>query len=129
VPDVVYRINQNQVSLVYAPRTGLPANPQAASVGLLLTEFRASLDDTLFGKGVPPNARLEETRVNGERAFFISGAPHTFFMRDPSGALRDERSRLAGNTLLWSRRQDGLTFRLESALARDAAVSMAESVR
>jgi hypothetical protein len=128
-PDAVYRVSQNQVSLVYAPRPGLPANAQAASVGLLLTEFRATLDDTLFGKGVPPNARLEEVQVNGERAFFISGAPHTFFVRDPSGTVRDERSRLAGNTLLWSRRADGLTFRLESALGRDAAIAIAESLR
>jgi hypothetical protein len=129
VPDAVYRPNENQVSLVYAPRTGLPPNAQAASVGALLTEFRASLDDTLFGKGVPPNARLEEVQVNGERAFFISGAPHTFFVRDPNNNLRDERSRLAGNTLLWSRRADGLTFRLESALGRDAAVEIAESLK
>jgi hypothetical protein len=129
VPDGVYRVNQNQVSLVYAPRTGLPANAQAASVGALLTEFRASLDSTLFGKGVPPNARIEEVVVNGERAFFISGAPHTFFVRDPGGNIRDERSRLAGNTLLWTRSADGLTFRLESALGRDAAIAIAESLR
>jgi hypothetical protein len=129
VPEAVYRASQNQVSLVYAPRPGLPRNAQAASIGALLTEFRASLDDTLFGKGVPPNARLEEVQVNGERGFFISGAPHTFFVRDANNNLRDERSRLAGNTLLWSRRADGLTFRLESALDRDAAIAIAESLR
>jgi hypothetical protein len=126
-PDAVYVASPNQVSLVYAPRAGLPAAPQAASVGLLLTEFRATLQDAFFGKGVPANARLEEVRVGAGRAFFISGAPHSFFYLDPSGQTRDERSRLAGNTLLWE--QSGLTLRIESALGRDDAIRIAGSVR
>src|SRR6185295_8291216 len=63
---------------VYAPRAGLPPAPQSASAGLLLTEFRATLDESLFQKGVPPAARLEEVRVAGGRGFWISGAPHSF---------------------------------------------------
>jgi hypothetical protein len=126
-PDAVYVFNTNQVSLVYAPRQGLPQAPQSISVGLLLTEFRATLDETLFQKGVPPNSRLEEVRVGNSRGFWISGAPHSFFYRDPSGNVQQDRSRLAGNTLLWE--QNGLTLRLESALERDETIRIAESLR
>jgi hypothetical protein len=126
-PDAAYVVDANQASLVYAPRAGLPAAPQAASVGLLLTEFRAALDPGLFGKGVPPGARLEEVQVNGARGYWISGAPHTFFVRTQPNQVRDERSRLAGNTLLWE--SNGVTFRIESALDRDSAIRIAESLR
>ncbi len=113
-PEAVYVAGPNQVSLVWA-------SP------VLLTEFRARLDETLFQKGVPPNARLEEVRVGGTRGFWIGGAPHSFFYRDASGNVQQERSRLAGNTLLWE--QNGLTLRLESSLDRDAAIRIAESLR
>src|SRR6266542_2651604 len=107
-PDALYVFNANQVSLVYAPRPGLPQAPQSISVGLLLTEFRAT---------------LEEARVGASRGFWISGAPHSFFYRDPSGNVQQDRSRLAGNTLLWE--QNGLTLRLESALERDESIRIA----
>jgi len=126
-PDAVYVLNASQVSLVYAPRATLPRAPQGASVGLLLTEFHATLDETLFQKGIPPNARLEEVRVGASRGFFISGAPHSFFYRDASGTVQQDRSRLAGNTLLWE--QNGLMLRLESALDRDESIRIAESLR
>jgi len=127
-PDAVYALNPNQVSLVYSPRPGLPAAPQTASVGLLITEYRATIDQQLlFGKGVPPGGRVEEVRVGESRAFYISGAPHVFFVRDARGQVVDERSRLAGNTLLWE--HNGLTLRLESALDRDAAIALAAKVR
>jgi hypothetical protein len=113
-PDAVYVFSPNQVSLVWA-------SP------VLLTEFRARLDETLFQKGVPPNARLEEVRVGGGRGYWISGAPHSFFYRDAAGNVQQERSRLAGNTLLWE--QNGLTLRLESGLDRDNAIRIAESLR
>jgi hypothetical protein len=126
-PDAVYVFNTNQVSLVYAPRADLPQAPQSISVGLLVTEFRATLDETLFQKGVPPGGRLEEVRVGANRGFWISGVPHSFFYRDPSGNVQQDRSRLAGNTLLWE--QNGLTLRLESALERDESIRIAESLR
>jgi hypothetical protein len=126
-PDAVYVNGADQVSLVYAPRPGLPPAPQPAGVGLLLTEFRADIDASLFQKGVPPTARIESVRVGGNQGYFISGAPHSFFVREPNGNVRDDRSRLAGNTLLWE--QNGITNRIESALGRDGAIRIAESLR
>jgi RNA polymerase sigma factor (sigma-70 family) len=125
-PDGVY-LTTGLLSLVYAPRQSLPPVPPASGVGLLLTEFRATLDTSLvLGKGVPPGTRVEEVRVNGNQGFWIDGAPHLFF-RESNTSMRDVPPRLAGNTLLWE--QAGLTLRVESALSRDAAMRVAASVR
>jgi RNA polymerase sigma-70 factor (ECF subfamily) len=125
-PDGVY-VATGQVSLVFAARPSLPAVAQAGGVGLLLSEFRASVDaNMLVGKGLPPGTNLMDVQVNGGRGFWIEGAPHLFF-REPNGNMRDSPARLAGNTLLWE--QGGLTLRIESALQRDAALRIAEQVR
>jgi anti-sigma factor RsiW len=125
-PDGVY-VATGQVSLVFAARPSLPAVAQAGGVGLLLSEFRASVDaNMLVGKGLPPGTNLMDVQVNGGRGFWIEGAPHLFF-REPNGNMRDSPARLAGNTFLWE--QGGLTLRIESALQRDAALRIAEQVR
>jgi hypothetical protein len=65
--------------------------------------------------------------VNGGRGFWIEGAPH-LFLRNPNAATyTDEPARVAGNTLVWE--QGALTLRLESALSREAALDLAESLR
>jgi RNA polymerase sigma-70 factor (ECF subfamily) len=125
-PDAVY-VSNGQVSLAYAARQSLPAVAPAGGLGLLLSEFRASVDtNLLIGKGVPAGTRLQEVQVNGGRGFWIEGAPHLFF-RESNGNVRDVPARLAGNTLLWE--QGGLTLRIESRLERDAAMRIAEQVR
>jgi hypothetical protein len=126
-PDAVYVSNANQVSLVYASRSAVPSSPQSPGVGVLLTQFRAVLEEPLIQKGLPPGTRVEEVRVGTSRGYWISGAPHSFIYRDVGGSMREDRSRLAGNTLLWAR--DGVTLRLESALDRDEAIRIAESLR
>jgi hypothetical protein len=126
-PDAIYLLPEtNAVSVVYTARAGLPAVPQAGGLGLLLTEFRASIDrDLLFGKGLPPGTNLEQVQVGAAPGYWIAGAPH-LFVRTPNGGVRDLPARLAGNTLLWE--QNGLTLRLESALDRDAAIALARTV-
>ena len=128
VTDGVF-LSNGVLSLVYAPRDALPPVAQANGVGLLLTEFRAALDTNMvLGKGVGPNTRVQEVRINGNRGFWIDGAPHLFFRESPTSAsMRDVPPRLAGNTLLWE--QAGVTLRLESALTQAAATRIAETVR
>jgi hypothetical protein len=126
-PDGIYAgTGSGQIWLVYAPRDGLPPMTAAGGVGLLLTEMNVSLDpNLLMGKGVPSATRLDEVQVRGNRGFWLEGAPH-LFLRDATGSITDMPPRLAGNTLLWG--QSGLTLRLESALPRDAAISLAETL-
>ena len=129
-PDEVYLSNTpvgGQVALVYYPRADLPqANP--TGLGALLTEFTGEVHSTVaFGKGLPPGTRVQEVQVHGERAFWIDGDPHTFFYFDARGQVQTESTRLAANVLLWEHGQP--TLRLESALPRDAALSLAASVQ
>jgi hypothetical protein len=113
-----------QVTLLYGPREGLPATREP-DVALILTVFRGETAP-FIQKGLPAGARLTEVVVSGGRGYWIEGAPHAVIFRDSSGALREERSRLAGNTLLWER--GGLTYRLESGLGQDDAIRIAESI-
>ncbi len=128
-PDAVYldrTVPGGAVTLVYAPRPDLPASP-ITGVGLLLTEFRGTIESDLFGKGVGPDTTLTPLSVGGESGWWLEGAPHAFFYHAPDGQLRPDRIRLAGNTLLWE--HGPLTLRLEAKLTRDAAVRLAESAR
>jgi hypothetical protein len=124
-PDAVY-VSSGQVWLVYASGDELPSAPEVAGIGLLVSEFRATVDpQVLLGKSIPPGTRVDEVQVGVNHGFWIEGAPHVF-LRYANGSFADAAPRLAGNTLLWE--QGGLTLRIESALQRDAALRIAESV-
>jgi hypothetical protein len=113
------------VTLVYRPRPGLPA-AELTGAGALLSELRGAVDDRTVIDKFARDARVELVRVNGARALWIEGA-HEVAMLAPDGRIVVERVRLAANVLLWER--DGITFRLESVLTRDAAIRIAASVR
>jgi hypothetical protein len=101
------------VSLVYRPRAGLPRS--TAGVGALLTVIPGG-DIGFLKKILGVGASIEGVDVNGAFGAFISGDPHVL----------DPPSRLAGNTVVWVR--GDTTYRLESALGRDAALRLARSV-
>ena len=115
-----------QVNLVYAARPSIATSP-LAGVAALFSEFRGSVDPGLFVKVLGPDATVEELSVNGQRGFWIAGAPHQFFYRDAAGNIYPESLRLAGNTLIWE--QDGLLLRLEAQVDRATALRIASSVR
>lgn len=123
--DEVY-VQGNQVTLVYLARASLPPAHESG-VGMLLTQFRGSIEPGLFGKGLGPGTSLEQVSIDGKPGFWIEGKPHLFFYRDTRGQVHSESIRLAGNTLLWE--QGELTLRLESALSKDEALRIAFSVR
>jgi hypothetical protein len=132
-PAEIYLLDQDEgamVSFVYPVGPGLPASDETG-VGALLTQFQGEADRGLIEKGLQDTGvqetELEVISVGGEPGFWISGAPHGFFfVCYDAGECREERYRLAGNVLLWE--QDGVTLRLESALSRDDALAIAESV-
>src|SRR5438105_5608499 len=129
-PDDVY-LQENtppggQVALLYAPHPGLP-QASTTGVAVLLTEVQASFETGgPILKGLPPGTRLEEVSVNGARGYWIDGDPHVFFFKDAQGHIQTESTRLAANVLLWE--SGALTLRLESALDRDAALAIANSL-
>jgi hypothetical protein len=128
-PDEVYLLDPppgGQVALVYDPRPDLPP-AGSTGVGLLLTEFLGNVHATgVVGKGLPAGTSLEAVQVNNSPGYWITGDPHSFFYLDVRGQARTETTRLAGSVLLWEQRD--VTFRLEAALAKDAALEIAASV-
>jgi hypothetical protein len=132
-PQEIYLLGRDQsamVSFVYPVGPGLPASDKIG-VGALLTQFRGEADRDMIEKGLMSDGAgetlLEAVTVGGQQGFWISGAPHTFFVVCYDGGdCRQERYRLAGNVLIWE--QDGVTLRLESALPREEALAIAESV-
>ncbi len=128
-PDAVYfdsGVPGGAVTLLYGPRADLPQSA-TPGVGLLLTEFRGNIEPAFFGKGVGPGTTLTPVTVGGAAGWWLEGAPHIVFYRAPDGQVRQDRIRLAGNTLLWE--HGALTLRLEAQLAQDEALRIAESAR
>ena len=125
-PDAAYvdETKRGQVSLVWAARGDLPATIEPG-VGLLMTEFLGSVDSGFFDKVLGSDTTVEPVLVDGRRGYWLRGAPHFFFYTGPGGVVQDER-RWVGDALIWS---DGpVTYRLESALGRDATIRIAESL-
>lgn len=128
-PDEVYLARvptEGMVSFVYRPRSGLPESP-TGGVGALLTQFPGRTDDPVAEKGVGPAATVEPVEIRDGHGFWIEGEAHLFVYRDIDGEPRYEEYRLAGNVLLWD--ENGVTYRLESALDKERAISIARSLR
>jgi hypothetical protein len=113
--------------MVYRARPGLPSSSNTGA-GMLITEIRA-VASPLIEKSIGSGAKVERLTVDGDPAFFISGAPHGFAYTVPgTDNTNFEEQRLAGNTLLVDR-SDGVLLRIEADIPRDRAVQIAESVR
>ena len=125
-PDAVYvdRDTEARVSLVYEPRPGIP-EAEETGVGLLLTQFRSTLDEGLFKKLLDQDVRVRFVSVAGHEAYWIEGQ-HELLLVDRFGNVVPDTARLAGNTLIWE--VDGITLRLEADIDLVEALRIAESV-
>lgn len=124
-PPVGAFVFANRVALVWPERPGLPADP-STGIGLLISEFRGTVDRGYYTKTLDTDARLTPVTVDGNRGYWISGPPHFFFYVDPSGRIVDDVHRIVGDTLIWS---DGdVTYRMESQLGMEDAIRLAESL-
>ena len=66
--------------------------------------------------------------VNGANGYWFGGTAHEFVYLDRRGEYQQDRARLAGNTLVWTR--GNYTYLLEGpTLSRDAALKLALSLR
>lgn len=118
MPDEVY-LTSDQVTLLYYPSENFPATSRPGA-GMLLTEFRGTEIDYIH-KSVGPGTSVEPVAVSGTSGYWLEGDPHVVVFGETG------EKRLAGNTLLWVRGE--LTLRLESALSKEQAVSLAESLQ
>ena len=124
-PDTVW-FREGRVSLVWKAGLGLPET-RASGVGLLLTEFRGSVNQDFFQKMIGPGTTISPVMVGGVAGWWISGEPHEIVYLDPRGEIIGDTRRVVGDTLLWTR--GDLTFRMETSLGRGAALGLAETIR
>jgi hypothetical protein len=122
-PDAAF-ISRGRVALLWEARPGLPAGSDG--IGLLISQFRGTVDEGYYEKIVDSGATPEPVRVDGARGYWIAGPPHFFMYIDGNGDPVDDSHRLVGDTLIWT--NGDLTFRLESTLGRDGAIELAESL-
>ena len=85
------------------------------------------IDDSLIKKIATPDTSGALVSVNGDRGWWISGAPHELLIEQPDGQIGSFPAAIAGDTLVFAR--DGTLYRLESSLGRDATVAIAEGLR
>jgi hypothetical protein len=121
-PDAVYA-GDGRVSLVYGERAGY-ARANAIGAALLVQEFPARVEP-FIQKTIGESSDLERLTIDGDPAFFITGAHG--FAYEGAQDVRFEQQRLAGNTLLVER-ADGLLIRVEGEIGRDRAVAVAQSI-
>lgn len=125
-PPATAWLLDGRLSFVWPAGPGLP--PTAApGIGLLLSEFRGSLDAGYFEKIVDSGTTLTTISVDGVTGYWISGASHEIVFIDAQGQPVFDSRRSVADTLLWAR--DGVTYRLESGLGRAATLAIADAMR
>ena len=77
-------------------------------------------------KALGPGTTVDPVSVDGDRGWWISGDTHELRFLRPDGEAGQLPTRLAGDTLVFSR--DGTLYRFETALGRDATLAIAESL-
>ncbi len=96
-------------------------------IGLLISQFEGRVDPGLYNKIIDSGSKLTRVTVDGSQGWWISGAPHFFYYIDPDGKAVEDSHRQVGDTLIWT--TGDVTYRLESSLGMEAAISLAESLR
>jgi hypothetical protein len=94
---------------------------------VLFSQFTGRLEPAVISKGIGPSTRLTAVSVDGGRGFWLEGSPHFLVFRDTSGEYREDRLRLAGNTLVWE--HDEVLLRLEGLPSLADALRIAASVQ
>jgi hypothetical protein len=127
-PDAVYVDlgRGNQIAYVWAPTPTLPETSEPG-IGLIVMRFDGRIDQGFYEKTVNSGSTVDPVTVRGSRGYWISGAMHYFFFVRPDGTVVDDGRRWVGDALIWN---DGLsTYRIESALGKEATIGVAESMR
>lgn len=126
-PDATYvdRVRENQVAFVWAAGETLPETREPG-IGLILMRFEGTVDDGFRQKLIGEGATVEPVTVDGRRGYWVTGEAHFFFYVGKAGGVIDDGRRWVDDALAWT---DGaVTYRIESALGRDATIELAESL-
>jgi len=113
------------VSLAWRADAGQPTLDDS-DLSLVLMAVPGTAEEAFLEKALGPGTTIEPVSVDGDRGWWISGEPHDLLFLRPNGDAGQLPTRLAGDTLVFSR--DGTLYRFESALGRDATLAIAESL-
>jgi len=114
-----------RTSLLYLPNDFLPES-RATGVGALLAQFQGDLAPSFVTKLADQGVLVEPVQIGGYDGWWIEGL-HEVRFEDRNGSVQSLTNRVSDNVLVW--RVGAMTLRLESALARDAAIDLALTVR
>jgi hypothetical protein len=126
-PDTVWvdEAKFDQIAYVWAASETLTETSERG-VGLILMRFDGRSDDEFYQKVLSSGTRLQTVSVDGHEGFWISGEVHFFFYERPDVGHVDDGRRWVGDALVW---YDGTaTYRIESAVGREATIEIAESI-
>jgi hypothetical protein len=126
-PDAIYVGSpppSGHLSLVYAPRRGLPRTGKTG-IGLLITEFLGQYPS--IGKWGGPHTTILATTVGGSRGVWIEGAPHVMYYFTIENGTASDTIRLAHNVLLWT--QGAVTLRIEGSMSEEEALAIGNSMK
>ena len=128
-PDAAYELGAGDRRIVSLAWRAAPGDPvlEDTEVFLTLMAVPGTTEGPLIEKAAGPNTRLEPIDVNGDRGWWITGAPHEILVLRPDGEIGVVESAVVGDTLVFSRA--GTLYRLESALGREATLEIARSLR
>ncbi len=85
-------------------------------------------EGAVYHKSVSEATTIEEVKVGGRPALWLSGATHLIQVYDASGRTRIDFMRIVeGNVLAWE--AEDITYRIETALPLEAALQIAESIK
>ncbi len=134
-PDEIYlreRPGADQVTFLYRPRPGLPAAVETG-IGLLLVQFEADDEAMWSVKKYTRGTDVRVVRLGGREALWIGGSHELLIYPDPANILLNGPDpgtpaiRQSANVLLWA--DDGIAYRLETALSLDEVLRIAESIQ
>jgi hypothetical protein len=125
-PDAVWIDDLDRLSLVWAPRANLPPTIDP-TVGLVVSEMPGHIERGYFEKLLDAGSTIEPVTIAGVTGYWIAGEPHEFVYVAPDGEATFDDRRLAGDTAAWS--TGDVTYRVESALGREATIRLADTLR
>lgn len=127
-PDAAWVLGSGDERIVTLAWRAAAGEAALAGSDLVLTVMAVPGDteEGMIRKSAGPGTTIEAVTVNGDRGWWITGAPHEIVILGTAGSARVLRSAIVGDTLLFAR--DGTLYRLESALGRDVTLEIARSM-
>jgi hypothetical protein len=125
VSHATLKVPRRATALRFYERPGLAAALlRYRGERVLLAEVRGN-QTAFFKKVVDADTQVENVDV-GEFGLWITGGPHVFIWQFNFGEIREARTRLAGNVLLWLK--NDITYRLEGDLDKSQMLELARQI-